>query len=124
MESSRRELLNDMNEHRPTLKNNQNTYHSGLDFTPKTGIAFPKTGFCLYCEVTAEYIKWFWVTRIAHGRPHPLLMKHQYEKQCQPLFSLNRMASTVLPYVAIKLTYKDDLDYFLNAHHVHFQKPA
>jgi len=28
MESSRRELLNDMAEHRPVLKNNQNTHYS------------------------------------------------------------------------------------------------
>ena len=45
MESSRRDLLNDMAEHRPILKNNQNTYHPRFAFTPKTGIAFPKRGF-------------------------------------------------------------------------------
>jgi len=31
------------------LKNNQNTYHPRFGLTPKTGIAFPKTGFCFYC---------------------------------------------------------------------------
>jgi len=46
MESSHRDLLNDMTERRPIWKNNQNTYHPCLHFTPKTGIAFPKTGFC------------------------------------------------------------------------------
>ena len=45
MESSRRDLLNDMAEHTPILKNNQNTHHPRLGFTLKTGIAFPKTGF-------------------------------------------------------------------------------
>jgi len=42
--------LNDMAEHRPILKNNQNTIHPRFGFTPKTGIAFPKTGFYFYCE--------------------------------------------------------------------------
>jgi len=45
MESSRRYLSNDMAEHSPILKNNQITYHPRFGFTPKTGIAFPKTGF-------------------------------------------------------------------------------
>jgi len=40
MESSRRDLLNDMAEHRPNLKNNQNTYHPSFGFTTKKGIAF------------------------------------------------------------------------------------
>ena len=43
MERSRRDLLNDMAEHRPILKNNQNTYHPRFGSTPKTSIAFPKT---------------------------------------------------------------------------------
>ena len=37
MESSRRDLLNDMAEHRSILKNNQNTYYPGFSFTPETG---------------------------------------------------------------------------------------
>ena len=41
--SSRRDLLNDMAEHRFILKNSQNTYYPRFS-TPKTGIAFPKTG--------------------------------------------------------------------------------
>ena len=45
MESVRRDLLNDMAEHRCILKSNQNTYHPRIGFTPKTGIAFPKTAF-------------------------------------------------------------------------------
>jgi len=48
MESSRRDLLNDVAEHRPILKNNQNTYNSSFGITPKTGIALLETGF--YCE--------------------------------------------------------------------------
>jgi len=48
MESSRRDLLNDMAEHRATLKNNENTYNPCFGFTSKTGIAFSKTGFCFY----------------------------------------------------------------------------
>jgi len=44
MESSRRDLSNDMAEHTPILENNQNTLHLCFGyFQPKTGIAFPKT---------------------------------------------------------------------------------
>ena len=35
MESSRRDLWNDVADYRPILKNNQNTYHPSFDFTPK-----------------------------------------------------------------------------------------
>jgi len=56
MESSRRDLLNDRAEHRPILKNNQNTYHHHFGFPPKTGEAFPKTGFCFHC-VLSWYLK-------------------------------------------------------------------
>jgi len=45
MESSIRDLLNDMAEHRPVFKNNQNTSHPRFGFTPKTGREFPKTFF-------------------------------------------------------------------------------
>jgi len=41
---SRRELFIDVPEHRSMLKNHENTYYPGLSFTPKTGIALPKTG--------------------------------------------------------------------------------
>jgi len=44
MESFRRDLLNDMAEHRPILKNNQNVYYPRFDFTPKTGIELNKSG--------------------------------------------------------------------------------
>jgi len=44
MESSRRDLLNDLAEHRPIMKINQNTYHPRFSFTPKTDKAFPKMG--------------------------------------------------------------------------------
>jgi len=50
MESSRRDLLNDMAEKRPILKNNQKTDHPSVGFTSKTGIAFPKSGFYFYCD--------------------------------------------------------------------------
>ena len=49
MESSRQDLFNDMAEHSPILKNNQNTCQPRFGFIPKTGIAFPETGFCFYC---------------------------------------------------------------------------
>jgi len=61
MESSRRDLLNNMAEHKPILKNNQNTYPRFV-FTPKTGIAIPKTGFsfslcCTACVHTTAFEK-------------------------------------------------------------------
>jgi len=40
MESSRRDLLNDVAEHRSILENNQNAYYPRFSFTPKIGIAF------------------------------------------------------------------------------------
>jgi len=43
-ERSRRELSNDVAEHRYMLKNYQNTYYPRFSFILKTGIAFPKTG--------------------------------------------------------------------------------
>ena len=43
MESSRRDFLNDVAEHKSILKNNQNTYHRRLSFTPKTGVELHKT---------------------------------------------------------------------------------
>jgi len=49
IESSRRDLLNDKAEHRPSIKNKQNTQHILFDSTPKTGILFLPTGFCFYC---------------------------------------------------------------------------
>jgi len=45
--SSRRDLLNDMAEHMPILKNNLNTLHPRFGYTPKTGIA--SAIFCLNC---------------------------------------------------------------------------
>jgi len=44
MESSRRDLLNDVAEYRSVLKTDQNTYNARFSFTPKTGIELPKTG--------------------------------------------------------------------------------
>jgi len=35
---------------RPILKNYQNTYQPRFGFIPKTDVAFPKRGFCFYCE--------------------------------------------------------------------------
>jgi len=50
MGSSRRDLLNDVAEHRPILKNNQNTYYPRFSFTPETGIELSKTGvYFLLC---------------------------------------------------------------------------
>jgi len=43
MKRYRRNLFNGIAQHRPILKNNQNTYPR-FGFIPKTGIAFPKTG--------------------------------------------------------------------------------
>jgi len=59
MESSRRDLLNDMAENSLTLKNNKNTYHSHFNFISKTGrsIAFPKTGFCCYGAIKSKTYK-------------------------------------------------------------------
>jgi len=45
MESSRRDVLNDIAEHKPILKDNQYTYYPRFGFTPKIGIAFPETVF-------------------------------------------------------------------------------
>jgi len=56
MESSRRDLSNDMAEHRPILKNNRNTYHPRfVPPPPKKGKVFPKTAFCFYCEVKKSF---------------------------------------------------------------------
>ena len=44
MESCRRDLSNDVAEHRLTLKNNQNRYYPRFSFTPKIGTELPKTG--------------------------------------------------------------------------------
>jgi len=45
MESSRRDLLKDMAEHRPILKSNQNTYHPRFGSHPKQVQHSPKRGF-------------------------------------------------------------------------------
>jgi len=52
MESSRRDLLNDMSEYRPILKNSQNTYHPRFGFTSKTGKEIPlnRVLFLLCCR--------------------------------------------------------------------------
>jgi len=56
MESSHRDFLNDVTEHRSILKNNQNTYYPRFSFTPKTGIEPPETGvlFLLCTNLTTE----------------------------------------------------------------------
>jgi len=57
MKSSRWDLLNYMAEHRPILKNHQNACHPRFGFTPKTGIAFPKTGVLfLLCICQCSFI--------------------------------------------------------------------
>jgi len=52
MGGSRREILNDMAELRPILKNN--THHPRFGSTPNTGAVFPKTGFCFDCVAWHE----------------------------------------------------------------------
>jgi len=51
MESSRRDLSNDVAEHRHTLKNNQNTYYPRFSFipNPKQVQHSQKRVFCFYC---------------------------------------------------------------------------
>jgi len=49
MESFRRDLSNDMAEHRPILKNSQNTYTPILVSHPKQVQPSPKRVFCFYC---------------------------------------------------------------------------
>jgi len=69
MESSRRDLLSDMAEHRPLLKNNQNTYHLYFGFTPKTGIPFPKKGLCTVFTVIALLrLRSAWRRNMKHER--------------------------------------------------------
>ena len=48
LERTRRELSIDVAEHRSILKNNQNTNYPRFSFTPKTGIAFPKTSIYFF----------------------------------------------------------------------------
>jgi len=73
MENSRRDLFNDMAEHRPTLKNNQN-YHPRFGFAPKTGVAFPKIVFTdvtlrkINTEICAHKIDFGKVCLIIHRR--------------------------------------------------------
>jgi len=50
MESSRRDLLNDMAEHKPIFKNNQNTNHSVLVSYPKEVYGFPKKGGFVFTD--------------------------------------------------------------------------
>ena len=55
MESSRRDLSNDMAEHESILKNNQNTHYLRFSSTLKTGMAYPKRAVLfLLCLVTAR----------------------------------------------------------------------
>jgi len=49
MESSRRDLLNNVAEHRSILKNNQTTYYPRLSFTPKS-LNSLKQMFCFHCD--------------------------------------------------------------------------
>jgi len=51
MESSRRDLPNDMAEHRSILKNNQNTFLTRFGFTTKPCIELPETRV-LFMEVS------------------------------------------------------------------------
>jgi len=57
MESSRRDLLNEVAEHRVILKNNQNTYPR-FSLTPKTGIKLPKGVSFLLLMYSHTYTSW------------------------------------------------------------------
>jgi len=60
MESSRRDLLNDMAERTPILKNNQNKYYPVLISYPKQVEHSRKQVFCFNCEdkpLTSSQIK-------------------------------------------------------------------
>jgi len=76
MESSRRDLLNDVAEHRSSLKNDQNTYYPRFSFTPKTGIAFPKTGVLFFCEGKSNRVWLGWVG--FRERRFDNFVKHSY----------------------------------------------
>jgi len=67
MESSRRDLLNDMAEHHSILKNNQNTYPL-IIFTPKTGTL--KQMFDYYCLVYLNLLSLHssWRRKVEHKR--------------------------------------------------------
>jgi len=67
MESSRRDLSNDMAEQRPILKNNQNTgtYHLRFGFTPLQVEHSPKRGFIFTVLVILSPIAY-------HADPSPL----------------------------------------------------
>jgi len=67
MESSRRDLLNDMAEHGSVLKNNQ-IHITQVNFTPKTGIEFPETGVLIvitdwFTHHFNANIAFLWLTR-------------------------------------------------------------
>jgi len=49
---SQRELSIDVAEHRSMLKNYRNTHYPRFSVISKTGMAFPGTGFCFYCDLT------------------------------------------------------------------------
>jgi len=51
MESSRRDLLNDMAKHKPILKNYQNTYHPRYAVSPKTRSSIPQHGGFVFTEL-------------------------------------------------------------------------
>jgi len=52
-----RERSIDVAEHRTVSKSYRNTHYPRFSFIPKTGIAFPKTGWCFYDDLTALIIR-------------------------------------------------------------------
>jgi len=80
MDSSRRDLSNDMAEHRPILKNNQNTHHPRFSFTPKT-YSIPKRVFCFYSvdnkTFEIESARLYLHSKLIkmHVEPYPLLFR-------------------------------------------------
>ena len=57
MESSRRDLLNDMAEHRSILKNNQNTHYPRFGFTLKTSTE-PPNGWIVFTVRNRKISDW------------------------------------------------------------------
>jgi len=65
---SQRELSIDVAEHRLISKNYQDTHYRRFSVTPNTGIAFPKTGLCLYCDSEAQDL--YRLERLPAARQH------------------------------------------------------
>jgi len=101
MESSRRDLFNDVAERRSISKNNQNTYYPRFSVTPKTDIAFPKTSvlFLLWSDYShAVPFKMYSVGFRAFKSP-PIL-------KCVRLVSVRSSLSCINIGLWLELTFK------------------